>query len=400
MRHHRSVIAAGLAAAGLVLAAPGAMAASGSNAFNPDIGFIMQGRYASFSEPAGSHTLPGFLPGPDAGVGAQGFSLGESELSLSSNVDDQFYGFATASIHDDHGQTSIELELAYLQTLALPDGFTVRAGQFYSDFGYQNSRHSHTWDFVDQPLVYEAMLNGQYKDPGVQVTWLAPTDTYILLGAEAFSGDSFPAANAAHSGNGANNLFMKVSGDLNDSNAWQAGLSYMSLRSTDRVSDLASGGTAHFTGDTNIAGFDLIWKWSPNGNFHERNLIFQTEYLHRSETGTLGVDYAAGGGFLGPYSGSQNGWYAQAAYQFMPRWRVGLRYDRLSSDNSAPGLNQSQILAAGFVPKRLSGMVDFSNSEFSRIRLQYNHDASGPVSANQVFLQYIVSLGAHGAHQF
>ena len=45
-------------------------------------------------------------------------------------------------------------------------------------------------------------------------------------------------------------------------------------------------------------------------------------------------------------------------------------------------------------------MVDFSNSEFSRLRLQFNHDMSGPVASNEVFLQYIVAMGAHPAHTF
>jgi hypothetical protein len=45
-------------------------------------------------------------------------------------------------------------------------------------------------------------------------------------------------------------------------------------------------------------------------------------------------------------------------------------------------------------------MVDFSNSEFSRIRLQFNRDQSGPTAYNEVFLQYIVAMGAHPAHTF
>jgi hypothetical protein len=46
-------------------------------------------------------------------------------------------------------------------------------------------------------------------------------------------------------------------------------------------------------------------------------------------------------------------------------------------------------------------MVDWSPSEFSRIRLQIARDDSRQGQPdNQVFLQYIVSLGAHGAHTF
>jgi hypothetical protein len=159
-----------------------------------------------------------------------------------------------------------------------------------------------------------------------------------------------------------------------------------------------------FTGTSNIAGADFVWKWSPHGNFYETNFIFQTEYLHRSESGTVSATAcplytACVGGSA--YDDSANGWYVQGAYQWMPRWRFGLRYDRMSSDNTVTGPYQPAVLLGnGFAPKRYSAMLDFSNSEFSRIRLQLNHDMSGAVAANEVFLQYIVAMGAHPAHTF
>ena len=46
-------------------------------------------------------------------------------------------------------------------------------------------------------------------------------------------------------------------------------------------------------------------------------------------------------------------------------------------------------------------MLDWSNSEFSRLRLQVARDrAMMGVTDNQVTLQYIMSIGAHGAHNF
>ncbi|MGH8369950.1 MAG: hypothetical protein ACRESC_03120 [Gammaproteobacteria bacterium] len=386
----------------------------GINAFNPGIGFVMQGTYGSYASPAGDRQIPGFMLGDEAGLTPQGFSLGESEMDIASNIDNQFYGFGALSFHDDHGESSVEVELAYLQSTSLPAGFTVTAGKFFSDFGYQNSRHSHVWDFVDQPLVYEAMLNNQYSDPGVQVTWLAPTDTYLLFGAEAFSGDSYPAGGASHSGNGASTVFVKMSNDVNDSSTWYAGLSYMSARSADRPSlgtDPEDPDTSvidsgpYFTGTSNIAGADFVWKWSPHGNFYEKNFIFQTEYLHRSESGQIGAPPCGNSlscvGLRSDYSDSANGWYVQGTYQWMPRWRAGLRYDRLNSDNTLTGVYQpTALLGNGFTPKRYSAMIDFSNTEFSRFRLQFNHDESSLTAQNEVFFQYIVAMGAHPAHTF
>ena len=402
------VLAAGLAACGGAEAAP----QNNGNAFNPGIGLVLNGTWASYPTAAGQRQIPGFMLGDGAGLMQQGFGLGESELDLSSNFDNLFTGFGAISFRENHGQDSVEVELAYLQTIAMPEGLQVTAGKFFSDFGYQNSRHAHVWDFVDQPLVYEAMLNNQYSDPGVQVTWLAPTDTYLLFGAEAFSGDNFPAGGAAHSGNGANTAFMKMSQDVGDSSTWFAGLSYMSTRSANRASldpgtdfsDQGVDGAPFFSGTSNIFGADFVWKWSPHGNFYETNLIFQTEYLHRKESGTVSLDACPVDGICSggsAYHGTAEGWYVQGVYQWMPQWRVGLRYDRMTSDNTVAGLYQPmQLQANGYTPHRESAMVDFSNSEFSRIRLQFNRDQSGPKAYNEVFLQYIVAMGAHPAHTF
>jgi hypothetical protein len=53
-------------------------------------------------------------------------------------------------------------------------------------------------------------------------------------------------------------------------------------------------------------------------------------------------------------------------------------------------------------PYRLTGALEFNPTEFSRIRLQYNYDrftGNGEVN-NEVFLQTILAIGAHGAHPF
>jgi len=46
-------------------------------------------------------------------------------------------------------------------------------------------------------------------------------------------------------------------------------------------------------------------------------------------------------------------------------------------------------------------MFDYTPSEFSRIRLQLAQDRTRPgVTDNELFLQYILTLGAHGAHRY
>ena len=134
-----------------------------------------------------------------------------------------------------------------------------------------------------------------------------------------------------------------------------------------------------------------VLKWAPNGNPTVNNLKLQGEYFRRSEDGDLNAL---------AYASRQSGWYAQTVYQFMPQWRVGYRYDQLDSGSTPDAAAAAPILEA-YRPKRHSAMVDWSPSEFSRIRLQLARDYSRRDEPdNQLFLQYIMSLGAHGAHQF
>ena len=58
-------------------------------------------------------------------------------------------------------------------------------------------------------------------------------------------------------------------------------------------------------------------------------------------------------------------------------------------------------MLASYSPHRNTLMLDWSPTEFSRLRLQLASDKSRlGVTDNQVFVQYIYSLGAHGAHKF
>ena len=91
----------------------------------------------------------------------------------------------------------------------------------------------------------------------------------------------------------------------------------------------------------------------------------------------------------------------QGVYQFTPNWRAGVRYDRLDSGDRDFGINAANLVVDSYHPSRSSVMADYSWSEFSRLRLQFAHDKSMQgVTDNQVTLQYIMSLGAHGAHKF
>ena len=373
---------------GLLCVTPLAAQAAGnavSSAFNPAISVILTGTYAHFSNDPSSYSIPGFALADGAGPGDQGFGLGESEMSVASNIDDLFYGRFTASFD---GAGNVSVEQAFLETVGMGHGMTVKAGRFMSGIGYLNSKHSHTWDFVDQPLVYRAMLGDQLKDDGVQVRWLAPTDMFLQFGAEALAGKKFPAGGAANDGRGTTSLFAHFGGDVNDSNSWTAGVSYLEAKADNRVTDP---GSESFTGSSKLAILDFVWKWAPHGNPFTHNFILQTEYFRRSEDGTYQTN---------AYDANQNGYYIQGIYQFMPRWRVGLRYDHLHADDPGAAFTGTALATQGHDPHRWSAMVDFTRTEFSRLRMQYNQDDSSTKTDHQFYVQYIMAMGAHGAHTF
>jgi len=387
---------------------------AGENAFNPAVSLILNGIYSNLSQDPNTYKINGFVPSNgDVAPPPRGLSLGESELAIAANVDQIFRGTGIFSVSSDN---SIEVEEAYIQTLALSYGFTIKAGRFFSAVGYQNEIHAHAWDFTDAPLPMKAFLGNQLSDDGIQLKWVAPTPFYFDLGAEAGRGKSFPAGpDGGRNKNGfaSGNFFTHVGGDFGTGTAWQLGASYLTTSPQNRVyGDVDSTGTAvtnSFTGKTKLWVLDGILKWAPNFNPTETYFKLQGEYFRRKESGDLTFDTAGVVGTqTGGYGSAQSGWYLQGVYQFVPMWRVGYRYDQLDAGTTSIGLVDSGALTATdfpilakYNPTRQTVMVDWNPSEFSRVRLQYAQDkARSDATDNQVFLQYIVSLGAHGAHKF
>ena len=388
--------------------------ARGSNAaaFNPAISMILTGNYASLSQDPATYRVAGFIPPPSGeGPGRRSFNLDESELTVASNVDPYFFGNVTAAIQGDN---SIDIEEAYFKTIALNNGFTIKGGRFFSATGYLNEIHSHNWDFADQPLVYQVFLGGQLAQDGAQIRWLAPTDYFIELGAEAGSGRSFPGTQRNSNSLASDALFAHLGGDVGDSTSWRLGVSWLDVRSTDRTyDDVDQFGAAvidAFTGTSRTWIADGTLKWAPHGDPTYHQFKLQGEYMHRTESGQLAFDVTGvtGRNLAGDYNSSQSGWYLQAVYEFVQRWRAGLRYDSMQSGTPRIGLVQLGLLPfaafpllASASPERTTIMVDWSLSEFSRLRAQYAwDDARATERDRQLLLQYIFAMGAHGAHKF
>jgi hypothetical protein len=394
-----------------------------ANAFNPEISVILSGMYNNTSQdprqdPTGAagreRRIQGLLPsGGEFNPEARAWNLGESELAIAANIDPHFRGTFLASISPAN---EISVEEAHIQTLGLGNGLGVKAGRFFSGIGYANEQHPHTWDFSDAALPYQAFFGPQLGYDGVQIKWLAPTDLFLELGAEFGRARSFPANDVNRNKNGlmSGSLFAHVGDDVGVANSWRAGASWFASKPHGRTYDDVDSAntlvTNSFSGRSNTTVLDFVWKWAPEGNATERNFKFQSEWFRRHESGKLTYDTTAAslGSATDSFSSTQTGFYAQGVWQFMRDWRVGYRYDQLARADTSVGLVDNGTLAAAdlpilrnYTPQRNTAMIDWSPSEFSRIRLQFARDQTRPgVTDDQVWVHYIMSLGAHGAHKF
>ncbi len=383
-----------------------------ASTFNPAVSLIIDSKLTRFQRDPSAYRIDGFIPsGGEIGPPRKGFSLGESELAFSANVDHLFRGNARFALAEDDGAGVVEVEEVNVETLALPSGLKMKAGRFLSGVGYLNQQHPHEWDFSDAPLAYKAFFGYRLQNDGVQLRWVAPTELFLELGAEAANGGKFPGAERNANGAGLWTAFAHLGGDIGESSAWQVGLSHVRAnpraRGFEDGADPATGAALQhsFSGSSQTWIADFVYKWAPNGNSRERYLKVQGEYLQRRETGELSYNLDADGVAAASSAARfrQSGSYLQAVYQFMPHWRVGVRGDWLRSGTAdLGGLDPAGLpILAGYNPTRQTAMVDWSPSEFSRLRLQLARDKSRNGEAdNQVWLQYVMSLGAHGAHKF
>ncbi|MER2541622.1 MAG: TonB-dependent receptor [Azonexus sp.] len=379
-----------------------------ASAFNPEISLILSGSYTNLKQNPSERRLQGFIPSNGELMPEnRSFNLGESELVIAANIDPMFRGTLRLALAPDN---TLGVEEASVQTLGLGNGFNLKAGRFLSGVGYLNELHPHEWDFSNAPLPYQTFFGNALGMDGVQARWLAPTPIFLEFGAETARAMSFPSTDETKSKNGlmSATAFVHLGGDLGVSNSWRGGISYFASQPKDReYEDPLNGLNNSFSGSSRTWIADLLWKWAPNGNAKHTNLKLQGEYFRRNESGDLVYD-TNNTAQQGSFRNTQSGYYAQAVYQFMPNWRIGYRYDRLSSGSANIELiNNGTLMAAdlpllaNYSPSRNTVMVDWSPSEFSRVRLQYAQDKTRPEATdNQLWLQYVMSLGAHGAHKF
>ena len=374
-----------------------------------------------------------------------GFTLQQLELSLLGAVDPYFTGEAHLifSINPD-GETVTEIEEAFAATQNLPYGLEVEAGLSFTEFGLINPAHPHTWDWLDQPLINSRVFGGDgMRQVGVRLGWLTPLPWFsqVHVGVQNANGETMPSFNNAYElggghshGDGEAEEAEEVVGqrpfvernvdgleDLVYLTRWENSWDLTPTITTKLgLSALFGPNASGPDGRTTIAGADLKMTWRPANNFRGWPFLrWQTEWIWRHYKAD---DFIAeeedehdedehdededeeehGHESLDSDTLIDWGLYSQLIYGFHYRWAAGLRFEYAdaSGPNAETPRDQDPFRDQRF---RLSPLLAFHPTEFSRIRLQYNYDWADHLDshdAHSLWLGLEVLWGAHPAHQY
>ncbi len=353
----------------------------------------------------------------------RGFTLQQAELSLSGAVDRLFKAEAhlVTAIDPNEGETIVELEEAFLTTTQLPAGLQIKAGLFFTEFGRINAQHPHAWDWQNQPVINTRLFGGDgMRGPGARVAWLAPTDQFaeLTLGVHNANGEqmtSFLANEEVYGERPIGGRFFTERQVRSGSDMVYTARASTAVELSD-TQGIGLGASAVFgpnpTGgeaDTMIYGADFVWRWKPVAN--DRGYPFvkvQGEVMARGFDAAEQVDSAdplnsvtLPGERLQDYGG-----YLQGLYGFTPGWAVGMRIDWASGSGDSYDAGTQSFGRDQDVYRtdrlRLSPMLAWKPSEFSRIRLQYDYDDSDHLegAAHSVWLGFEVLIGSHPPHAY
>ena len=415
---NKTILPVALAAATFTSALSHAQS-NNDTSFNPKISAILDGVYYSDNKGGKGieriEEMSGILGshghGEDEhghGELERGFNIREAELTLSGTVDPLLDAWITVAF--SNGET--EIEEAYFETRALPSGWKVKAGKFLSGIGYHNQQHLHSWAFSDQTLAHQAFFGDHgLVDSGIQVTYLPATPFYTLVGVELFQGeqDKFGAQVdrddlEEDAGPRLSTVFAKIAPELSADSELQLGI-FLAQAGQHQEDHSEDPDVELLEGDVFLWGMDVVYKKLPTGSYGEGGFTLQAEYFNVEKE--LTIEVASDASEVGEdVTGQQDAFYLQAVYGIAPRWSVGARFEKVGFVNELKEESTDKLGDS----RRVSLAATWQPTEYSKFRLQFSRanisefdeDAGQAESEtfNQIYLQYNISLGAHGAHQF
>ena len=380
----------------------------------------------------------------------RGFTLGQAEFSLSGAVDPYFTGEAhiLTSVNPSTGETALELEEAFLTSSALPYSLQLEVGHFLTEFGQINPQHPHFWDWIDQPVVNSRMFGGDgMRQAGFRASWLPPTPWFSEFhfgmqnaggvtmasflggelahahgGGDEHAGEDEQADEHGHAGEAAHAeeptggiqgdgiagrpiiaQDVRGFGDFLYLTRWENSFNFTDdVTAVFGLSGLYGPNSTGRDADTWLYGLDMKWRWQPAGNFGYPFLTWQTEIMKRDYHVARYTQETETGDFASLPGRTLKDWglYTQLLYGFQTRWAAGLRYEYAGGSGQSIGGRKNDPFRDD--RHRLSPLLVWRPSEFSRIRLQYNYDMASHLKddAHTIWLGFEWMYGAHAAHNF
>src|SRR6266496_803585 len=333
----------------------GGAGGSAAKALNPDISAI-----GDFIAVAGHNPVQ---PSPS-------LEMHESELGFQAIIDP----YARGDFFLSFGEEGVNLEEGYITFTALPAGFVAKVGKMRSAFGKVNTMHNHVLPWVDRPLVTNNLVGGEdgLDDAGVSIERIIPAPKGIFVEAtgQLFRGDSgdsqSPLFKASTKSDVSTVAHLRSYKDLTESANIDLGLSY-ARGHNDQGTDFL----------TQLYGIDATLRWKPLRRSIYHSFVGRGEFIWSQRQQF-------------PSEQRAFGFYTSGDYQLGRRWFVGGRFDR-SGRNEFANLTDTGT----------SAVLTYWPSEFSQVRGQYRFTRyAGNIDTNELLLQVMFSLGAHGAHPF
>jgi hypothetical protein len=335
----------------------GGAGASAAKALNPDISVI--GDFIGALGGNSQQQQVALEPIP-------AFQMHESEVGFQSIIDP----YARGDFFISFGEQGVNLEEGYITFTALPGSFVAKVGKMRSAFGKVNMMHNHVLPWVDRPLVTNNLAGGEdgIDDAGFSIERILPAPKGIFLEAtgQLFRGDSADVFQSSQRSDVSTVAHLRGYRDLSESTNLDLGVSYARGHN-----DVGSNFLTH------LYGVDATLRWKPLRRSIYHSFVARSEFVWSDREQLPANQHAFG-------------YYAGADYQLARRWFLGGRYDH--SDRSRN---------AGLTDKGASLTLTYWPSEFSQLRGQYRFTRyANNMDANELFMQLIFSLGAHGAHPF
>lgn len=279
------------------------------------------------------------------------------------------------------GEIGVSVEEAYMEWVALPLHTRLQVGKFRQQYGTLNRWHRHALPSVDTPFALENAFGHEgLVGLGIGLDWqlgkLWATNNGLTLqitnpdNPAAFAGSDWndPAFLLRHTG------FFELGPDA----YFDLGLNW-------------TRGPNTATGDekTDIYGFDFAYVWEPTNRARYRSLELRGEYIHTNyDTGDTP-------------SIASDSYYAYLFGRLSRRWIAGLRYDNAELPGYGHGIYAPEEFREGLKDTGWTPFLTYSQSEFVRLRLQYQRidrdfiSSKGPRKDNRLWLQVTFAAGPH-----